>query len=385
VVTKTTVDRADALVERIERLGENAHRPDAVALGLVDALLEHDVQTLARALDALREARAAADGDGEAVGWLDAAIAFAHWGLERSPSPVAVAAGTQAHAFLRAVGGAQRMSSVDLRSALDVDETQVSRTGRRLLESGLVARSKAGRQVFWQLTPRGRTALSEAPARSANWDFWQEALRRGFEAAAGDEPGEARDVDPTRERIIEVALDLHLSNGIQATTWPEIADRSGVPVDTIESMFPTLNDLARSCGAHFVETLHLPPEDRAPEVFAGVPSGPQRIHRMVETVFGAYERGGEGMALARRERDDVPAVAESIEAIETTFDALISEALRPLDAKPSAVASLRALTDLEVWRTLREHGAAPDAAVDEASATVERWLDAQPARQRVVA
>ena len=380
MVTKPTVDRADALVERIARLGADSHRPDAIALGLVDALLEHDSETLARALDALREARATAGADGEVAGWLDASIAFAHSGLERAPSPVAVAAGTQAHAFLRALDGAQRMGSAELREALGVDETQVSRTGRRLLEGGLVNRSKVGRQVFWLLTPRGRTALSATPARPSNWDFGQEALRRGFEAAAGDEPGEPRSVDPTRERIIESALELHLSHGIRATTWPEIAEKSGVPVETVESLFPTVNDLARSCGAHFVETLHLPPEDRAPDVFAGVPSGPQRIRRMVETVFGVYERGGEGIALARREREDVPAVAESIKAIETTFDALIGEALRPLDADTSAVASLRALTDLEVWRTLRNQGVTPEAAVDEASATVERWLDAQPAR-----
>ena len=36
--------------------------------------------------------------------------------------------------------------------------------------------------------------------------------------------------------------------------------------------------------------------------------------------------------------------------------------------------SLRALTDLEVWRTLRDQGATPEAAVDQASAAVERWL-----------
>ncbi|HEX4732948.1 MAG TPA: hypothetical protein VH247_00940 [Thermoleophilaceae bacterium] len=109
-------------------------------------------------------------------------------------------------------------------------------------------------------------------------------------------------------------------------------------------------------------------------------AGHERIHRLVETFFSAYERGADGIAVARRERDDVPAVAESMEAIDGTFNALVTEALRPLDADASAVASLRALTDLEVWRTMRDQGATPQAAVDEASATVERWLDAQPAR-----
>ena len=238
-----TVDhsRVHSLVRRIARLDAEPARLEAVALGLVDGVLDGDNETLAAALDALRDARARATGDQELVGWLDAAIAFAHWGLERAPSRAAVAQGTQAHDFLRVLDGSPQLGSAELRRLLEVDETQVSRTGRRLLESGLVTRRKVGRQVFWRLTPRGQRALEEAPApkRSRNSEFWQEALRRGFEAAAGDEPGEPRQVDPTRERIIESTLELHSSRGIQATTWAEIAGKAGVPVETVKALFPT--------------------------------------------------------------------------------------------------------------------------------------------------
>jgi DNA-binding MarR family transcriptional regulator len=179
-------------VRRIARLDAAPARREAVALGLVDALLERDDETLSAALHALRDARGRAGGDQGLVGWLDAAIAFAHWGLERLPSRVAVAQGTQAHDFLRLLDGSAQLGSAELRRLLEVDETQVSRTGRRLLESGLVTRRKVGRQVFWRLTPRGQRALEEAPTpqRSPRSQFWQEALRRGFEAASGDEPGE---------------------------------------------------------------------------------------------------------------------------------------------------------------------------------------------------
>ncbi len=297
------------------------------------------------------------------------------------PSRAAVAQGTQAHDFLRVLDGSPQLGSAELRRLLEIDETQVSRTGRRLLESGLVTRRKVGRQVFWQLTPRGQRALEEAPApkRSPNSEFWQEALRRGFEAASGDEPGEPREVDPTRERIIESTLELHTSRGIQATTWPEIADKAGVPVETVKALFPTQDDLVRSCGEHFMESLQLPPHDRAPEVFAGASSENERIRRLVETFFGVYERGADGITAARRERKDVPAVDESMEELDNTLDALVVEALRPLRPDSSSVASLRALTDLEVWRTLRDQGATPEAAVDQASAAVERWLEAQRA------
>ena len=366
-------------MRRVERLDAEPARLEAVALGLVDALLERDAETLAAVLDALRDARARADGDPELVGRLDAAIAFAHWGLERAASPAAVAAGTQAHDFLSALQGQPQLGSAELRALLDTDETQVSRTGRRLLESGLVTRRKAGRQVFWALTPRGEQALAEAPAPRprANSGFWQAALRRGFEAASGDEPGEPRKVDPTRERIIRSTLDLHMSRGIQATTWPEIAERSGVPLETVEELFPTRDELFRSCGEHFMETLQLPPEDRAPELFAGASSEHERIHRLTETFFGAYERGADGLTAARRERREVAVADESLGELDHALDAIVVEALRPGEADRASVASLRALTDLEVWRTLREQGASPEAAVDQASAAVERWLVTQ--------
>jgi AcrR family transcriptional regulator/DNA-binding transcriptional ArsR family regulator len=382
-VTVSTVanTRVDALVRRVAALDADPARREAVALGLVDALLEGDDETLAAAVEALRDARARTDGEQEMIGWLDAAIAFAHWGLERVPSGAAVAQGTQAHDFLRVLDDSPQLGSSDLRRLLEVDESQVSRTGRRLLESGLVTRRKVGRQVFWQLTPRGRSAIEEAPTpkRSSNSEFWQEALRRGFEAAGGDEPGEPREVDPTREHIIECTLELHLNQGIQATTWKEIAERAGLPLETVKEQFPTQDELTRSCGAHFMESLRLPPSTRAPEVFTGASSETERIRRLVETFFGAYERGADGIALGRRERREVPAADESMEELDNSFDALVAEALRPLHPDSSSVASVRALTDLEVWRAMRDQGATPGAAVDQASTAVERWLAGRPA------
>jgi AcrR family transcriptional regulator/DNA-binding MarR family transcriptional regulator len=367
----------DALAGRIAALDGDPGRREAVALGLVDAVLTGDDETLAAALNALRDARAHADGG--LAGWLDAAIAFAHWGLERAPSRGAVAPGTQAHDFLRALDDAPQSGSTDLRRLLEVDETQVSRTGRRLLESGLVTRRKVGREVFWQLTPRGERALAEAPSatQAPNADFWQEAIRRGFDRAYGDQPG-AREVDPTSERIVECTLALHARQGIQATTRAEIARKAGVPLETVQGVFPTQDDLYRRCGEHLLESLRVPPIDRAPDVFAGAATEHERVHRLVETLFSAYERGAGGITVGRRERKEVPVVDEVLEQLDLTFDALVVEAFRPHHTDSASVASLRALTDLEVWRTLREHGDPPDTAVDQASAAVERWLEARP-------
>jgi AcrR family transcriptional regulator/DNA-binding transcriptional ArsR family regulator len=393
--------RSDALLRRIAELGR-AHPVedaglDALALGLVDALLEADEATLRTAGQALRAARGrvlAADAEPERerlLGWLAGTIGVAQWALERlTPDSTlgAVASGSQAHQFLQALEDSPHVGAAELRQLLETDETQVSRTGRRLLESGLVSRRKVGRQVFWELTPRGRRALEVAPAGPpepgrdadagrAGASFWMDAIRRGFEGTAGDEP---REVDPTRERIVESTLALHTEQGIQGTTWPQIATRAGVAVETVQAHFPTLDDLIMGCGQHVLASLRLPPPERAAEIFEGAASEPERVRRLVETIFAAYERGAAGLDGVRRERADLPLLDESLEQVDLTLDALVAEALRARDPDPSAIASVRALTDVIMWRALRDQGAAPSASVQQVSTAVERWLEARPVR-----
>ena len=43
---------------------------------------------------------------------------------------------------------------------------------------------------------------------------------------------------------------------------------------------------------------------------------------------------------------------------------------------PASIASVRALTDVTMWRALRDQGASPADSVQQASAVVERWLEA---------
>jgi hypothetical protein len=66
--------------------------------------------------------------------------------------------------------------------------------------------------------------------------------------------------------------------------------------------------------------------------------------------------------------------------LEVSLDALVAEALRPRRPDPSSIASVRALTDVTMWRALRDQGASPAASVEQASAVVEQWLDARPAQ-----
>ena len=373
--------RTDAVLGRIGRAADDPACREALILGLVDATIDGDGHTLGAALQALRELGTQVDAGSSFGGWIEACAAFSSCGWERMPPRAVVASGTLGHRFLSELRSSRQLGSSALQGLLGTDATQVSRTGRSLLDEGLVGRRKIGRQVFWSLTPRGRRSLDEAPAapKPLVSNFWQEALRRGFTAAYGDEPGEPRKVDPTRERIIKSTLDLHISNGIQATTWPEIAERADVPLGTVQSMFSSQDDLVRSCGEHVVESLRLPPDYLAPEVFIGTGSDRERLGRLVSTLFEAYERAGDGIAAGRRERADLPALEESMSAIDYSFDGLVREALRSRHSDDTEVAAVRALTDLEIWRALRDGGADSRSAIEQARTVVQRWLQAQPA------
>jgi hypothetical protein len=153
-----------------------------------------------------------------------------------------------------------------------------------------------------------------------------------------------------------------------------------VPVQTVESYFPTQEDLIVACGQHLLTSLKLPPPERAVEIFEGAASERERVRRLVDTIFGAYEREGVGVEVGRRERAQLPPVNEGLEQLDVALDALVAEALRPRRPDPSSIASVRAFTDVTMWRTLRDQGASPAASVEKASAVVEQWLDTRPAR-----
>src|SRR3954447_14568558 len=227
-----------------------AQEADALALGIVDAIVAGDGAALEEMLGELRARR-----PGDPSGATAALISTAQWALERLPSATEselVAQGTQAWRFLSALRDGGQGSS-ELQVVLGVDETQVSRTGRRLLDAGLVARRKLGRRVSWDLSPRGRRARESAagsPRRravepddaGADVDWWREVIRNAWRAP-GHDTG-----DPVSDRILDSAYHLHNEQGILETTWQDIADAAGVPIAEVDSRYPTLEDLVPACG-----------------------------------------------------------------------------------------------------------------------------------------
>jgi DNA-binding MarR family transcriptional regulator len=77
--------------------------------------------------------------------------------------PAAFGPGTHAHRILQAIEHDPGVSNSELRKRLELDETEVSRTGRRLREAGLATRRRFGTVNSWTLSPAGERLLGAMP------------------------------------------------------------------------------------------------------------------------------------------------------------------------------------------------------------------------------
>lgn len=88
----------------------------------------------------------------------------------------------------------------------------------------------------------------------------------------------------TRERIAEVAVELHEEKGVARTTVSEIARRAGVTRLTVYNHFADLGELIPACAAHY-GTRH-PAPDLETLLEASKPEERDRI--ALEAIYGWY-------------------------------------------------------------------------------------------------
>ena len=161
--------RLVAEMDRVAALSEGHF--NALGMLVTDASLAADARALEAAQDGLQWLyRRYADMDAlgrdevEHRGRLLGHIDTTHWALRRLPAALQLRLDPQGYAaqFLVAVAQQPGMSNQQVAGTLGVDETEVSRVGRRLLATGVVWRRKQWRHNVWDVTPRGRQYLTVA-------------------------------------------------------------------------------------------------------------------------------------------------------------------------------------------------------------------------------
>jgi hypothetical protein len=157
------------LLQPIEALSPDVPegRFNAIAMLMVDATLEGDEAIIDKTVRDLQRIVARYHGAtkpelierrGRLLGLLD----VARWGLERSlplESMIELENESHAHNMLRVLAEEPGRSNRALATELSVDESEVSRVGRKLAQLGFARKRRVGRTNEWSVTPRGIYAL----------------------------------------------------------------------------------------------------------------------------------------------------------------------------------------------------------------------------------
>jgi predicted NBD/HSP70 family sugar kinase len=172
----------------------------AVAMLLVDSLVKGDEESLQAVQEWLQweygeaslgdsEGPSVAERSGRLLGLVD----VSHWAIERVlplGSLARLERGTYAVRFLRELEAQSGLSNQDVAGRLHVDETEVSRVGKRLLEDGLAFRRRLGRKNFWEISPKGRRSLQLVEGSHGKGGELPVAALEGRELSAATAPAE---------------------------------------------------------------------------------------------------------------------------------------------------------------------------------------------------
>ncbi|HEV2060012.1 MAG TPA: TetR/AcrR family transcriptional regulator [Solirubrobacteraceae bacterium] len=162
----------------------------------------------------------------------------------------------------------------------------------------------------------------------------------------------SRSVEETRQRIIEATIAAHGELGMLETTYQDVAARADVALGTVHRHFPTVEDLVDACGRAFLPTLALPTPSDAADRFRNLASDTDRIERLAHDIADIYDRALPVFLEVRRASTRIAAAAEGLRAMEASIDALVDEALLPLNPTADQRSTVRALADARFWDAL---------------------------------
>lgn len=160
--------------------------------------------------------------------------------LAADDATAAVSPGSVAHRILLELRDSAGLANRALAEALGVDETQISRAGRRLEALALAQKRRMGRVNWWELTPRGRQALSQlsaqlsvidVPSRVDRRNRSVEILRvvqRAFAEVSATSENAGMLSDSLLAEQVALALDLPRSlaeDGVRLLTDSPLVDR----------------------------------------------------------------------------------------------------------------------------------------------------------------
>ncbi len=181
-------------------------------------------------------------------------------------------------------------------------------------------------------------------------------------------------VEETRQRILEATLALHAEKGIFGTSWQDIAHRADVSVGTVYKHFPSLDELVPACGELMYAITRPPSLEDATQIFAGANSLEERLERLVDELFGFYERGAPYIETDFQERR-LPAVQEWEVYMRATIAGLVREALVSAGPDERTVQAVSALLDFSTFKSFLDWDIQKEQAAKTINEVLLCWID----------
>ncbi len=147
----------------------------------------------------------------------------------------------------------------------------------------------------------------------------------------------AEQVNETRQRIVEAAVQLHGTVGLAATTIAAIADLAGVTRLTVYRHFPDETALIGACSAHWTSQQQLPD----PDAWSRISDPAARLRAGLADLYRFYRVGAAMLANVYRDFTVLPeAQQQFLRDQDSRFCRVLAE---PFPAAPGQRRRLRAV------------------------------------------
>ncbi len=166
----------------------------------------------------------------------------------------------------------------------------------------------------------------------------------------------AEQMDATRLRITEAAIELHGSVGPSRTTMSAVAERAGVERRTLYRHFPNEADLFAACSSHYFNANPWP--DLAG--WRAIRDPEQRLARALDELYAYYERTESMFSTVLRDAETVDFARDAV----APLDVYLEEAADVLTfgrkvrgrRRELMRGALRHALAFSTWRSLSEGG-----------------------------
>lgn len=172
--------------------------------------------------------------------------------------------------------------------------------------------------------------------------------------------------DETRRRIVQATFDLHLEQGIAATSMRQIAERAGVSVGSVYHHFPTYDDAINACGAHAFGLFPLP----TTALFESAGSRAERVRRLARAMFEVFAGMGGAFQSVIADQEKLPVLKPFVAQEHAARLGLAIAA-----AGEAAGPTLAALVDSATYDAFARQGLTAEAAAARVAEVANAWLD----------